>query len=546
MPRGGVVALSRAQADLEAGRWESARDHFRASLAEKETPEAREGLGWALFWIGEPEAGLQERERAFALYRRRGDHEAAARAALALGVDSVDVRGLAVALGWFERARTIAAEVPPGLLHGWVALWDGHVARIASRDPALARSCALRASETAARHGSVELAMLSRALEGLALVDEGAVAEGMRRLDEATAAALAEMTDLDAAGTTCCFLIHACQSVRDYERGSQWAERIRTFADRYSVRQLLSSCEPSFAALLLGRGEWREAEALLERAEEGLTASRPFALPEVCEVLGELRRRQGRAEEAESLFARAGSRSAAALGRAALAFDRGDARGAGDLIERFLRSTAAENWSGRAAALGLLVDVRLRAGGPEAAAPVLRELASLAALVSLPFVESLRCQAEGRVLRAAGKPEEARRAFEDAVDGFVHCSAPWEEARARIDLARALLGCAREEAARREAEAARTSLERLGAESEVRRAGDLLAEIVRAPRRSRVTARERDVLRHAAEGLSEREIAARLGLSEHTVHRHVANVLRKLGLPSRTAAVAWALKSGAL
>ena len=42
------------------------------------------------------------------------------------------------------------------------------------------------------------------------------------------------------------------------------------------------------------------------------------------------------------------------------------------------------------------------------------------------------------------------------------------------------------------------------------------------------------------------EIAERLVISEHTVHRHVANILRKLELPSRTAAAAHAARSGLL
>jgi DNA-binding NarL/FixJ family response regulator len=59
-----------------------------------------------------------------------------------------------------------------------------------------------------------------------------------------------------------------------------------------------------------------------------------------------------------------------------------------------------------------------------------------------------------------------------------------------------------------------------------------------------VTAREREVLSLLAEGLSNRQIAERLVVSEHTVHRHVTNILRKLGLPSRTAAAAYAVRAG--
>jgi DNA-binding CsgD family transcriptional regulator len=56
--------------------------------------------------------------------------------------------------------------------------------------------------------------------------------------------------------------------------------------------------------------------------------------------------------------------------------------------------------------------------------------------------------------------------------------------------------------------------------------------------------RELEILRLVALGLSDREIAERLVLSPHTVHRHVANVRTKLRLPSRAAAVAQAARMG--
>ncbi len=61
-----------------------------------------------------------------------------------------------------------------------------------------------------------------------------------------------------------------------------------------------------------------------------------------------------------------------------------------------------------------------------------------------------------------------------------------------------------------------------------------------------LTPRERDVLRLVADGLGNPAIAIRLGISEHTVHRHVANMLVKLGVPSRAAAVATAARLGLL
>ena len=47
-----------------------------------------------------------------------------------------------------------------------------------------------------------------------------------------------------------------------------------------------------------------------------------------------------------------------------------------------------------------------------------------------------------------------------------------------------------------------------------------------------------------AQGLSNPDIARQLVLSEHTVHRHLANILRKLNLSSRTAAAAWGARAG--
>jgi DNA-binding CsgD family transcriptional regulator len=59
-----------------------------------------------------------------------------------------------------------------------------------------------------------------------------------------------------------------------------------------------------------------------------------------------------------------------------------------------------------------------------------------------------------------------------------------------------------------------------------------------------LTPREVDVLKLVAQGLNNPDIAQRLFLSEHTVHRHLANILRKLGLSSRAAAAAWGVRTG--
>lgn len=59
-----------------------------------------------------------------------------------------------------------------------------------------------------------------------------------------------------------------------------------------------------------------------------------------------------------------------------------------------------------------------------------------------------------------------------------------------------------------------------------------------------LTGREDEVVRLLAQGLSNKQIARRLGISSHGVKRIVASLLLKLGAPNRTAAVVTALQTG--
>ncbi len=59
-----------------------------------------------------------------------------------------------------------------------------------------------------------------------------------------------------------------------------------------------------------------------------------------------------------------------------------------------------------------------------------------------------------------------------------------------------------------------------------------------------ITSRESEVLRMLAEGLVNKDIAARLGISEHTVKFHISSILNKLGASTRTEAVTLGIRRG--
>jgi uncharacterized protein HemY len=77
-------AIADGYAALEAGRWAQARVAFEAALAERDTPEALDGLASVLWWLGETHASVERSERAYAGFRRSGDPVRAAMTALNL------------------------------------------------------------------------------------------------------------------------------------------------------------------------------------------------------------------------------------------------------------------------------------------------------------------------------------------------------------------------------------------------------------------------------------------------------------------------------
>lgn len=554
--RSGGDALADGWVALREGAWSRARECFEEALDRDETPEALEGLGWVGACVDDEALTFGARERAYRLYRERGGDRSAARVASWLATDSLAFRGqAAVASGWLQRAHRLLDKLETDAAHGWLAFHEGSIALGMSEDTATARELGARAAELGQRFGVPELEMLGLGLEGRALVTDGELAEGMRRLDEATAAALAgEATILFCASWACCYLIAACERVRDFERAAQWCVRVGEFCERHEIALFLGICRTHYGGVLTGEGRWEEAERELSAAVEGLAASRPAMGGDALARLAELRRRQGRLAEAEELFARCESHALAVLGRAALALDQGRPQEAAELADRYLRRFPEPGRVERCAGLEVAVQAHARMGELDRARKALGQLREIATRTGIGSLRAAAAASEGMVQAAEGDHDAARRSLEDALDRYAATEARFELARVRVELASTLRALARDDTARRELEAALAAFRQLGASGEAARADALLgrlrgtrphlpAAIADGPLGG-LSRRELEVLALVAEGLTNHEIAERLVLSDHTVNRHVANILRKLALPSRAAAASLAGRHG--
>jgi ATP/maltotriose-dependent transcriptional regulator MalT len=545
--------LGAGEAALARGEWRAALDHFDAALREEETPAALEGRGLAAWWLDLADVVFDARERAYRLYKERDDRRAAGRMAVWLAWDSAAFRGeSAVANGWFQRAHAALDGQPESPEQAWLANREASAALDAGEIDR-ARSLASTAIRISRAAGSPDYELMGRAIDGFAQVAAGDVAAGMRQLDDVNAAVVAgEMLDPIAMALTCCSLIHACERVRDYDRASQWCNRLKAFCTQWGLRPLFAVCRTQYASICVWRGIWDEAEQELTAATEEFSASRPGMSAEGLVRLADLRRRQGRLEEAAQMLDRIEAQNPPSLSRAELLFDQGAVRDAADLAARHLRRLASKNRTERAAALELSVRTLAALDDLDGARASLAELNDIANGLGTPPLRASSNVAAGLVAAAGGDLDAARRHLEDAVDLFQECLAPFETARARIDLSGVLAELGQKEAAMDHAQRAITLLEPIHAAPEIARARRVLEHVSRKapsgpePASAGLTRREIEVLRLVSDGLSNQAIAERLFISDHTVHRHIANILTKLAVPSRAAAVAAAARLGVL
>jgi ATP/maltotriose-dependent transcriptional regulator MalT len=194
----------------------------------------------------------------------------------------------------------------------------------------------------------------------------------------------------------------------------------------------------------------------------------------------------------------------------------------------------------RASVLPAYVEIMLAAGDVDEARSACRELGEIAEAYDSAMLRATAAHARGAVELAAGEAGTALVDLRQAWQAWQALEAPYEAARARVLVAQACKALGDDDAFVLELDAARSTFGELKAAPDVSRV-DSLSKGARTATHG-LTTRELEVLRLVATGKSNREIAASLVISEHTVARHVQNIFTKLGVASRTAAGAFAFE----
>ena len=504
-----------------------------------------EALAEAAWWLCKTDKSIAARQRAYAAFRDAKDDRGAARTAARLFHEHFYRGAGAVAVGWLRRGFRHVERDPGCVEWGWLRMAEAEL-QLHQGPLEQAVDGAAQAVQTARDHGDADLAAVAMQIQGRALVAQGRIDEGLVLLDEAMTCVLAgELAPLFT-GWVYCSVILACKDLADLQRASEWTEAARVWCEALPATTPYSQglCRIYRGEVLALRGAWAEAEAEMRRAHQELLSHKPQGAAEASYGVGEVLRRRGDLFGAEQAFVGAQQLGwDPQPGMALLRLAQGRVAVAAAALRSALASHSVDRF-GRARLLAAQVEVAIAAGALDDARDAARELATIADGLSSAVVQATASMAQGALHVAAGEPAAALEDLRRGLGGWRTLGLPYEQAQARLLIGETLRMLGDEESGRIEIDAARAGFNRLGAAADARHAAVLLQRRHGSPRV--LTDREVEVLRLVAAGKSNRDIAGALHLSEHTVARHMQNILAKLGVSSRAAAISSALKQGLL
>jgi len=535
--------LNSGRKALSAGEWEKAGEFLNQALKEEESAEVYEELAWACWWINDASGVFENRTKAFNMFIEKNDSLGAARNACWVGLDYIEFKGeFAVANGWFKRAENLLEGLPPSSELSMFKILKARWTFQVDKNTELAFKLLDESLQISKTLKNIDGEMLAEALKGFILVVEGNISEGMPLLDEATLLALtSEQSDIKYTTITCCYLIDACERVRDYERAAQWCNNVKELCKRWRYKAMFANCRMKHAGILIWKGEWNEAEEELLSAANELKEFRPVQVNACIVRLADLKRRQGKWKESEELLNKVESHPLKQLFSAFLFFDIGEYEKALDMAERYLRRFAENEKTERTLVTELMIKINIQLGKLETSQSLLNELKNISDLINTLPLKAAFLNSRGSLEYAQKKYESAKHDLEDSVDIYDKIKSPFESARTRVLLSEVLICLNKYAQAEGELNTAITKFKELGAEKDFEKARSILKSLYKETaedsdrNKYEFTGRELEVLRLIADGKNNEDIAEKLFLSVRTVEKHLTNIYSKVGVSGKSA-----------
>jgi DNA-binding CsgD family transcriptional regulator len=541
-------SVARARAAFARRAWRDAFSEL-ATTSERSELDAtdHERLAISAYLIGEDDESAVAWEAAHRAALDVGDVAGSARCAFWLAL-CLMLRGqMAQSSGWLARAQQLLDEASLDCAAAGYLFVPRLLGSLDAGNPIEALDLAERATEHGRRFGDPDLRAFGILGRGQALIAMGDTAGGITRLDEVMLTVVADEVGPITSGIVYCAVILECMRLFDLRRASEWTQALGAWCDTQpDLVPYRGQCLVHRSQLLLAAGEWPDAIASVEAACRHLADPPHPALGFARYQEAELHRLVGDFGAAESEYLRASRAGHHSMpGLALLQLARGDGDDAAASIRRALHESA--NTVDRPAVLSAAVEIFRAHGDVRSARSAADELATIAASSSSALLRAMAAHAIGAVLVGEGDPAGALAELRAAASGWQSLHMPYEAARTHVLLGLACSALGDRAAAALELDNARAIFTTLGAVPDLDRLRALTVRLVEgsAPRPTAkdapaLSAREREVLAHVAAGRTNRETAAQLVISQHTVARHLENIFAKLGVTSRAAAIATA------